>query len=212
MRWSVLIALLLAGPARAERPTLSIAAGGGLDYPSAQPWVGADFGVHPDIAKGASFVGRLRAGWAFVDRRPFSELQAGAAVAIQGKASLVRIGVVGRAWMSFSSIEVPMQPKVPEDPDGFGTAAFLFGGYGLIELGWLRPDADKGVHKAAAGVQIGASTRLGAVACEDDESKQCIYVRPAFTGGFSGRVTFHEGVFLEAVLGPSLSGTIGYAF
>jgi hypothetical protein len=194
-----------------KRATISVAAAAGRDFGSQQPWAGLDIGFHADQMKGWSFAGRFRAAYAVADQRPAFELNAGFSGVVPAEKSTIRLGAMARGWMYFSDTPVPLQVGTP-DGGGFGAPAFLFGGFGTAEIGWARPGKEKGLRKWSIGVQVGASTVTRSIECPDDPDAECIGSQIAFQGGFTGRMWFYEGVFLELMAGPSLMGGIGYAF
>lgn len=206
------LGLLLAGPAAADEPPaqlIALSASGGWNLQTRQPWAGLDLAFRHDGTRGARFLGGLRGGWAFFDQRPRFDVDAGV-MGVLPTEQLIRLGAAVGAQVAIAPWDLPL--AVGGDVDGYGRVAILPYGYLTTELGWQRPDATKGAAAWSIGVRLGASASAALVACGDDGSQDCLGSGVAFLGGITGRIRFHEGVFIEANAGPSASLSLGYAF
>lgn len=208
------LALGLAAPAAAQ--TVVVGAGGGYDLPTTQPWTGLDIAFHGDQLRGFSFVGRVKGGWGFVEQRPMGQLEAGFSGAIRAPFSLTRIGIVGHARLTPLPYEAPLQIGGTPDDGTYGNPVVLPGGVAFAELGWVRPNAEKGLAAWSIGFRAGAVARLGLLPCETqivgDPEQVCLRAQADFDGGLTGRLRLHEGVYFDVIAGPSAWLSIGYAF
>jgi len=211
-RRGMLLGCLLAGSAVADEPPaqlIALSASGGWNLPTRQPWAGLDLAFRHDGMRGARFLGGIRGGWAFFDERPRVDVDAGV-MGVLPTEKLIRLGGAVGAQLAIAPLDLPL--AVGGDVDGYGRFSILPYGYLATELGWQRPDATKGTAAWSIGIRVGASAAAGLVPCDDDPSEECLGGGVAFLGGITARVRFHEGVYLEAMAGPSAFLNIGYAF
>jgi hypothetical protein len=211
-----------AAPARLSAPaaldeargglTVALVAAGGFDLRTRQPWAGLDVGFHPDVFRGFSFLGRARAGWGFIDGRPMGHLEAGFVGVVPAQDVTARVGLVAQTLVYAAPYDLPAQIGGSPEPGSWGNVGFLPGGAAVLELGWRR-EGERGPAAWALGVRAGAGLAVTGVACPSpNEDDVCAGSSTTFVGGVTGRMRLHEGLFIEAQLGPTLSAGVGYAF
>lgn len=206
------LALVSMPMARADEPPaqlIALSASGGWNLQTRQPWAGLDLAFRHDGTRGARFLGGLRGGWAFFDERPRFDLDAGV-MGVLPTEQLIRLGAAVGAQLAITPFDLPL--AIGGDVDGYGRVSILPYGYLATEIGFQRPDAKRGAHAWSVGIRVGASASAALVACEDDPDEECLGTGVAFLGGVTARIRFHEGVYLEAMAGPSAFLNIGYAF
>lgn len=208
------LAALLAGlltPSVGSAETVVLGAAGGLDFPTRQPWAGLDLAIHPDSPDVWSGMGRVQAGWAFADGKPFANVEGGFTRNFTGQEATFRIGLAVRSWIYIANYRLPLQVSEP-DPAGFGTLGFIPGGWLVGEIEWDR-EAEKGPAAWSVGLKAGASSVAAVRDCVDNgEAALCTAWNAGVVGGFTFRLRMHEGLALEALVGPSPSLSVGYAF
>ncbi len=201
--------------ALAERPTFTVGAVGGFDFGTKQPIAGIDLSLQPDQQRGFTVIGRLRGGVGIADLRPFGDVELGFAGVIPAETFVVRLGVIARTLVYVANYDLPLQVGQPSR-DGLGAVGFFPVGMALAEVGYQRLDAERGPASWAIGLRMGAAPALKYGVCPVEEESQerdlCVGYSNGLLGGFSARLRFHEGVYLEALIGPSPTAVIGAAF
>jgi hypothetical protein len=206
----------LSSPAGTDDPrgglTIALVAAGGFDLRTRQPWAGLDLGFHPDVFRGFSFIGRVRGGWGFIDGRPLGHIEAGFVGVVPAQDVTARVGLVAQTLVYAAPYDLPAQIGGSPEPGSWGNVGFLPGGAAVLELGWRRA-GERGPAAWSLGVRAGAGLAITGVACPSpNEDDVCVGSASTFVGGVTGRMQLHEGLFVEALLGPTLSAGIGYAF
>lgn len=193
--------------------TIALSAAGGFDFTTRQPWLGLDVAFQPDQLRGFAFAGRVQAGWGFGDQRPLGVVQLGFAGVVPAESALVRIGLLAHAELYV--VDYPLPVQVGEPVEGtFGNFGMFPGGLLLAELGWHRA-GKRGPAAWSIGLRLGAAPVAVVEECPFNGTSQdelCYGSRVGILGGITGRLRFHEGVYLEAVGGPSPMLSLGYAF
>ncbi len=208
----IFLATLLVAAAAAEPATrVTVAATGGFDYPTHQAWAGVDLALHPWSAKGVAPLGRVMLGANLFDMRPASRLEAGFAGVIPNEQTILRVGVVGRATLTFADYALPVQVGGEPEPDTFGGFGLIPAGMALVEFDF-RPD-----KPAAIGLRGGVSSVLATMECESplddpDGDGECFVWVPGFAGGFQARIVLDNGFFAEIEAGPDPRLGVGFAF
>jgi hypothetical protein len=193
--------------------TIALSAAGGFDFTTRQPWLGLDVAFQPDQLRGFAFAGRVQAGWGFGDQRPLGVVQLGFAGVVPAESALVRVGLLAHAELYV--VDYPLPVQVGEPVEGtFGNFGMFPGGLLLAELGWHRAGT-RGPAAWSIGLRLGAAPVAVVEECPFNGTSQdelCYGSRVGILGGITGRLRFHEGVYLEAVGGPSPMLSLGYAF
>lgn len=215
--WTRAAALSLAlasGPAHAARTSIALSGGGGYDFLTRQPWAGLDLSFWPEQEHGFSFVGRLRGAYAATDQRPFGVFQGGFMGVLPAATIIPRLGVLAHLQVNVTQYPLPIQLGAAPTGEGWGSAGLLPGGMLAAEVGFQRPDATKGPAVWSFGLHAGAALGVAAIDCAPGTPAEivCYSSSAMFIGGVAARMRFHEGVWLEAVLGPSAHVSIGYAW
>lgn len=192
------------------RQLVALSGAGGWDLATRQPWAGLAVDFRHDGRTGAALIGGVRGGWAFFDARPRFDVDLGAMGVLPTQENLIRLG--GGVGTQIAIVPDVVPFSVGGDPAGFGAVVLLPYGYVATELGWTRPGAWRGAAAWSVGARLGVSAGYGVTACDENPVDGCFGPRALFVGGVSARVRFHEGVFLDALAGPSASVRIGYAF
>jgi hypothetical protein len=210
----VLLALGASVPATAAETSVSLSGAAGFDFATRQPWAGLDLAFQPEQLKGFSFAGRVSAGWGFGDQRPLGVVQLGFAGVVPAEHMTVRLGLLAHSELYVVDYPLPIQAGTPVEGT-FGKFGIFPGGLGLVELGWHR-DAPKGPAAWAIGLRLGAAPVGVVIECPVQDAiagtDLCVTSRVGMLGGFTGRLRFAEGAYLEATIGPSPTLSVGYAF
>ena len=148
------------------------------------------------------------------DARPFGLFQAGL-LGVAPAASIVpRIGLIGQLQVNVTPYPLPIQVGGTPDPEGWGNTGFLPGGLLAAEVGFQRPDATRGPAVWSFGLHAGAGLGVAVIDCPIGTPTEvlCFSSAAMFIGGITGRMRFHEGLWLEALIGPTPHLGIGYAW
>jgi hypothetical protein len=183
----------------------AVSAGGGFDAATEQPWAGLDLALFPSQDHGFAAFGRVNGGYGFADG-PLGALELGGAFVIPNEEAVVRLGLAGRIAGIYTDYRAPI-PVGAAPSDGDPAPGLLPGGMLVVEFEW--GDEAPFTLRGAGGV----GSTAAAVPCDGlDVFYQCIGWRPGFLGGISARGRLKNGLFLEALGGPSLQALVGYGF
>jgi hypothetical protein len=199
------LAGLLGAQAHATEATVSAAAG--LDYLTANPWVGLDLSFHPEREEGWEAVGKVTPSWGLKDDTVLMLTEVGAVRTIPTEQATVRVGLVGRGVSYMGHYALPIQPGGIPREGGRPQWGVVPGGYALLEfeMGEISP--------LSVGFHAGAGSAAGDYACgEESNPNYCLYWDPAFIGGFIARYQHKSGFVLDARFGPSARLALGWAF
>lgn len=208
-----LLAATMPTTAHAAPSSVSIAGAGGWTYTTKQPWAGLDIAFHHDGLSGFAFVGRVKGAYAIGDDRPFGDVELGfMGVAPTQEKATVRVGV--RAGLEVYTAVFPMRFTVPStyDPQAWGAVGFLPYGVIAAELGWTAPENAKAVATYALGLDAGLGLSVARQSCTDDPTQICTEPGMAFYGGLTGRMALKNGFFMQALVGPTPTLSLGWVW
>ncbi len=198
--------LLLSLVTAAHAGAVALAAGGGYDLLTAQPWTGLDVALHPSQDHGFAGIGRIQGWYGFADRAPLGSIELGGVFVVPNPEAVIRAGLLFRGTPIYTEYPASVRPFGAGAPDA-PKVGFLPGALALVEFEW---GTEAPFTLRLAG---GSQPQAGAVACNDgDVLNECVSWAGGFVGGISARYRTKGGLFGEAWAGPSPSLVVGYAF
>lgn len=183
---------------------LVLAATGGFDLPTVQPWAGAEIAIHAANTRGVAPVGRLVPGYAFGERSPLAIAEVGLMVVAPEDEATLRVGAVARTMWLVSEARAPVGLGDPTQ----GAALGLIPGVMLQVEFEFAPEAP-----LTAGARGGLGSSASTLFCDPvaPDRARCTTWHPGFIGGIYVRKRWASGLALEAVAGPTAHLSIGWA-
>lgn len=202
----MITALLLSSALAADG---SITVSVGYDDPSEALWPGVTLALHATNDKGFAPVGRLDVGADLsFGASPWVAAELGGMVRIPEDEAIVRVGLATRWTTTFRRHRFPIQPSDKLETIGENHIGFIPAGLALFEFEWVKEKV-----RYAVGGKAGVGSGLADFECAlDADENRCLSWQPVFVGGFSARMRWKKGWFIEGTGGTITVLSFGRAF
>ncbi len=194
---------------RAERPAGSaapiVAAAAGWDFRADDLWSGAAVSLVPTNTRSVSPIGRVVGGWSFINAQPRLQTELGLVTVVkqESETTVVRFGVVADGVWTKASVDRGLPWRIGAAGDEV---------WGIIPGVMGHVEFEYGTRVTyAVGARFGVGSELSTFSCNEVLTNECLTWRAGFAGGFLARLRVPGGFGAEAMLGPTMGLSLGWA-
>jgi hypothetical protein len=197
------VCLALLGTAFAGNASVGVI--GARDQATDQWWSGLDLALNPSQDHGIAAFGRIQGGYGFTDG-PLGAIEVGATGVVPNEQALIRFGGLVRSGAIYAEYPGAVRP--------FGVGSKGDPAFGLLPGAELLVEFEWGdVAPFTLRIAGGTGSEAAMEQCEPtDTTYDCVSWSPGILFGISARGRLKNGLYGEAVLGPSPSVALGYGF